>query len=137
MLGDNQGSLSLAGNFENYQQIKYIDIQYYYTQELVNTGTLTIEYYPIQQILADILIKPLHKSIFLGIIQKILKQQDREIDQEDYQFESYMLSYSFCTTLQFYFFILDRPNSAGRVLVIRHRGPKCIDQIDQYQLVSV
>ncbi len=68
MLEDNQGSLSLAGNPENYQQMKHIDIQYYYTWELVNTDALTIEYCPMQQMLADILTKPLRKSIFLGIM---------------------------------------------------------------------
>ena len=86
MLGDNQGSLSLAGNPENHQRTKHIDIQYHYTRELVNTGALTIEYCPTQLMLADILTKPLRKSIFLGIVQKILRQQDKnkEIDQEDH-----------------------------------------------------
>jgi hypothetical protein len=83
ILGDNQGSLSLANNLENHQRTKHIDIQYHYVRELVETGAITIEYCPTKLMLADILTKPLNKAVFLGILQKILKQQDEKDDQTD------------------------------------------------------
>jgi hypothetical protein len=76
ILGDNQGSLSLANNPENHQRTKHIDIQYHYTRELVESGAIVIEYCPTGLMLADILTKPLSKTLFLGIVQKILRQQD-------------------------------------------------------------
>jgi hypothetical protein len=80
MLGDNQGSLSLANNPENHQRTKHIDIQYHYTRELVETGAITIEYCPTKLMLADILTKPLRKAVFLSILRRILRQRDEKDD---------------------------------------------------------
>ena len=80
MLGDNQGSLSLANNPENHQRTKHIDIQYHYVRELVESGAITIEYCPTKLMLADILTKPLSKAVFLGILRRILRQQDEKDD---------------------------------------------------------
>jgi hypothetical protein len=84
ILGDNQGSLSLANNPENHQRTKHIDIQYHYTRELVESGAVVIEYCPTGLMLADILTKPLSKALFLGVVQKILKQQDKGDGQGDH-----------------------------------------------------
>jgi hypothetical protein len=83
MLGDNQGSLSLANNPENHQRTKHIDIQYHYIRELVETGAITIEYCPTGQMLADILTKPLRKAVFLGVLQRIIKQQGEKNEKTD------------------------------------------------------
>ena len=84
MLGDNQGSQSLANNPENHQRTKHIDIQYHYVRELVETGAIAIEYCPTRLMLADILTKPLSKTVFLGILRKISRQENEKDGREDY-----------------------------------------------------
>ena len=84
MLGDNQGSQSLANNPENHQRMKHIDIQYHYVRELVETGAIAIEYCPTRLMLADILTKPLSKTVFLGILRKISRQENEKDGREDY-----------------------------------------------------
>lgn len=76
MLGDNQGSLSLANNPENHQRTKHIDIQYHYVRESVESGAITIEYCPTKSMLADIFTKPLNNPVFLSLLHRILRQLD-------------------------------------------------------------
>jgi hypothetical protein len=56
---DNQGCIALARDPIAHSRTKHIDVQYHYIRELVAFGKTIIEYYPIGDILADLLIKPL------------------------------------------------------------------------------
>ena len=43
---------------------KYTDICYHYIREALNEGTIILQYCPMQEIIADILTKPLPKGRF-------------------------------------------------------------------------
>jgi hypothetical protein len=57
--GDNQGALRLVANPEFHARSKHIDVQYYYTRELLENGTIRIEYIRTSEMAADCLTKPL------------------------------------------------------------------------------
>lgn len=58
---DNQGTIALAKNPVNRQRCKHIDIKYHFIRETVNSGRVTLEYCPTEQMLADVMTKPATK----------------------------------------------------------------------------
>ena len=62
ILGDNQSALRLVANPEFHSRSKHIDVQYHYTRELVEDGTINVEYIPTTEMVADCLTKPLKKA---------------------------------------------------------------------------
>ncbi len=56
---DNQGSIALAKNLENHQCTKHIDVWYHYIREKEEDSTITIDYLPTEEMLADGLTKAL------------------------------------------------------------------------------
>jgi transposase InsO family protein len=56
---DNQGALRLALNPSTHQRTKHIDIKHHLIRELVESGTIDLEYVPTQKQEADILTKAL------------------------------------------------------------------------------
>jgi hypothetical protein len=78
ILGDNQGGLALANNPENHARTKHIDVQYHYTRHLLATGALTISYCPTENMLADILTKPLPKVRILRLLEGLFGQRSKE-----------------------------------------------------------
>jgi hypothetical protein len=62
IFGDNQSALRLVTNPEFHLRSKHIDVQYYYTRELLEDGVISVEYIPTAEITADYLIKPLKKA---------------------------------------------------------------------------
>ncbi|CAI5746401.1 unnamed protein product [Peronospora destructor] len=56
---DNQGSIALAKNPEFHKRTKHIDIRYHFVREKVETGEVLLEYCPTQDMLADMMTKPI------------------------------------------------------------------------------
>ena len=62
ILGDNQGALRLVANPEFHSRSKHIDVQYHYVRELLEEGTICVEYVRTSEMAADCLTKPLKKA---------------------------------------------------------------------------
>lgn len=60
MYEDNQGTIALAKNPVSRQSCKHIDIRYHFIREIVNGGKV-MEYCPTEQMIADMLTKPVTK----------------------------------------------------------------------------
>ena len=69
---DNQTTIKFAHNSVNHFRIKHIFVHYHYVRELIQQGTLNIEYINIKNMLADELIKTLRS--------KLLKRYVRMLD---------------------------------------------------------
>jgi hypothetical protein len=63
MLGDNQSALRLVANPEFHSKSKHIDVQYHYVRELLEDGTIDVEYVRTSEMAADCLTKPLKKGM--------------------------------------------------------------------------
>ena len=68
---DNQGSIALAKNPEFHKRTKHIDIRYHFVREKVESGEVTIEYCPTQDMLADIMTKPIAAPQFAALRSKL------------------------------------------------------------------
>lgn len=67
---DNQSARAIALG-ANSAKTKHIDISYHYVRECVNNGKINIKYIPTNQMLADILTKPLPNGKARPLIQQI------------------------------------------------------------------
>ena len=71
---DNTSTISLSKNHVFHKKRKHIDTRFHFIHELVNNGDIALQFCGSQDQLADILTKPLGKSVFdfqrqhLGII---------------------------------------------------------------------
>jgi hypothetical protein len=54
-------------------KVRHLDIRYYAAQDLVKRGEIVIEYCPSEDMIADILTKPLVGDKFLGLRDKLIK----------------------------------------------------------------
>lgn len=72
MYSDNQGCIALAENPESHSRSKHIDVQYHYTRQLVELGTIKLDYCPTKDMLADILTKPLGFRAFMECARKLV-----------------------------------------------------------------
>ena len=61
---DNQGAISIAKNPVSHSRTKHIDVLYHYVREAVNDDVINLQYCPTQEMVADILTKPLPKKSF-------------------------------------------------------------------------
>jgi hypothetical protein len=61
ILGDNQGALRLVANPEFHSRSKHIDVQHHYVRELLENGTISVDYIRTTEMAADCLTKPLKK----------------------------------------------------------------------------
>ena len=68
MYSNNQGYITLAKNPEDYTCSKHINIQYYYTKQLVEYGKIRLKYCPTEDIFTDILTKPLGFWVFSNYV---------------------------------------------------------------------
>ena len=62
--GDNQSALRLVANPEFHSRTKHIDVQHHYIRELLEDGTISVEYVSTSKMAADCLTKPLKKIQF-------------------------------------------------------------------------
>ena len=69
---DNQGAIAMAKNPFGHKRTKHIiDIKHHFIREVVHAGTVTLEYCPTSQMIADILTKPLPKQKFESLREKL------------------------------------------------------------------
>ena len=61
---DNQGAITIAKNPVSHSRTKHIDIRYHYVCEAVKAGSISLEYCSTEEMLADILTKPLPRPRF-------------------------------------------------------------------------
>ena len=61
---DNQGAIAIAKNPVSHSRTKHIDIKYHYVREAVQSGIVNLKYCPTEEMIADILTKPLTKGKF-------------------------------------------------------------------------
>jgi hypothetical protein len=86
---DSQGSIALTKNPEHHARSKHIDIRHHFVREQVAVGTITVDYVPTEEMVADVLTKALprdkhHKLIsMMGLHSPssavgVLEMADRE-----------------------------------------------------------
>jgi hypothetical protein len=59
---DNQGAISLTKNPTQHVQTKHIDVQHHFVRERVENGKITFEYCSTEDMVVDMLTKPLSKE---------------------------------------------------------------------------
>ena len=69
--GDNQGSIALTRNPEYHRRTKHIDIRHHFVREKVEDGQIVIKYCSTQDMLADLLTKPLPAEKFVKLRNKL------------------------------------------------------------------
>ena len=57
-------AIDLANNPKHHAKTKHIDIQYHFVREKIQEGTISLNYIPTKEQLADILTKGLNPSLF-------------------------------------------------------------------------
>ena len=58
---DNQGTIALAKNPVSRQRCKHVDIKYHFIRSTVNDGKVTLVYCPTDEMVADVMTKPVTK----------------------------------------------------------------------------
>ena len=64
MMEDNQGVIALAKNPVAHSRMKHIDIRFHYIREAQQEGIINIRYCPTDEMVADLLTKPIPRGIF-------------------------------------------------------------------------
>ena len=64
IMEDNQGAISIVKNPVAHSRTKHIDIRYHYIREAVQEGIVNLCYCPTEQMIADLLTKPLARERF-------------------------------------------------------------------------
>ena len=62
LMEDNQGAISIAKNPVAHSRTKHISIRYHYIREAVQEGIVNLCYCPTEQMIADLLTKPLPRE---------------------------------------------------------------------------
>ena len=61
---DNQACIAISQDPTGHRRTKHIDVHYHYTRELIAYRKMVVFYMPIQDMVADVLTKPLPAKIF-------------------------------------------------------------------------
>ena len=68
---DNQGAVSMAKNPVGHARTKHIDIRYHFVREGVQDGAIALKYIATDEMIADILTKPLPKHRFQKLVTEL------------------------------------------------------------------
>lgn len=68
---DNQGCIALAENPESHSRSKHIGVQYHYSRQLIEYKKIKLNYCPTEDMLADVLTKPLGARAFRECSRKL------------------------------------------------------------------
>ncbi len=79
---DNKSTIDLANGLGKFQKQKHINIKYHYTKDLVNEGVVQVCYCHTEQMLADLLTKPLPSSQHKYLCSLMLNVKEKE-EKED------------------------------------------------------
>ena len=71
---DNQGAISMAKNPVGHARTKHIDIHYHFIRERVQDSVIALKYIDTEEMIADILMKPLPKHRFEKLVAKLDKK---------------------------------------------------------------
>ena len=63
LLGDNQGSIALGKNPEFHKRTKHMKRRYHFVREAVDTGDVSLDFIPTQEMVADVLTKALTREL--------------------------------------------------------------------------
>ena len=64
IMEDNQGAICIASNPVIHSRTKHIDIRYHCIRETIESKAIKVQYCPIEEMVADLLTKPLSKEKF-------------------------------------------------------------------------
>jgi hypothetical protein len=70
---DNQACIKMAKNPVFHKRTKHIDVRYHFVRQTVRNGDIKFRYCPTDEMVADILTKPLQKAKFTTLAMKILQ----------------------------------------------------------------
>jgi hypothetical protein len=73
LFGDNQASLAIAADPMSHRRTKHIDVRYHYVRQLVAFGKMDVDYIRTEDMLADVLTKPLPLPAFSRCIKGYLR----------------------------------------------------------------
>ena len=68
---DNQGAIAMAKNPVGHARTKHIDIRYHFVCEGVQNGAIILKYVATDEMIADILTKPLPKHPFEKLVMEL------------------------------------------------------------------
>jgi hypothetical protein len=68
---DSQGSIALSKNPEHHARSKHIDIRHHFVREQVAAGTVALQYVPTEEMLADVLTKPLSSDKHTKLVRNM------------------------------------------------------------------
>ena len=68
---DNQGAIAMAKNPVGHARTKHIDIRYHFVREGVQNGVIVLKYVATDEMIADILTKPLPKHRFEKLVTEL------------------------------------------------------------------
>jgi transposase InsO family protein len=68
---DSQGSIALSKNPEHHARSKHIDIRHHFVREQVAAGTVALQYVPTEEMLADVLTKPLSRDKHTKLVRNM------------------------------------------------------------------
>jgi len=73
---DNQASISMATNVRVSSKSKHIQVRHHFVRELIEDGSIVLEYMPTQEMIADIFTKPLGRVLFQKLRDLIVQPTD-------------------------------------------------------------
>ena len=94
IMEDNQACIRIADNPVSQRKTTHMDIRFHFIRDYVIDGTVSIEYCPTREMLADIMTKVMHKPTFTRLRSKIIS------DVHEYLTSDLLLSISYCQAIQ-------------------------------------
>ena len=80
---DNQSSMALISKGRSTSsRTKHINIRYFFVKDRVESGEVVIKYAPTEDMLADLLTKPLQGELFRKLRHSLLNLKDRKAREE-------------------------------------------------------
>ena len=72
IISDSQGSIALAKNPAFHSRTKHIDIKHHFVREQVAAGVIVMKHVPTEDMVADVLTKPLSRDRHVKLIKVVL-----------------------------------------------------------------
>ena len=69
---DNMSTIHWANGKENFQRVKHLDVKYHYIRQLLTEHVIVVQYLPTEEMIADVLTKPLVTEKFEYLASQLL-----------------------------------------------------------------